>query len=260
MDSDYDTGHGLPTDFPSDPNYGGLWFTGGLCSLLLLALIIAAVMAFLRGSSAKRRDNYDEWPRSLAGFVRGKAREVVHANDEGAAASGFIGGWFGARAVGAQGKSRRNARDIDPARAALLPWYVDRLLGRNIALGEAMNKQIKGLSDALDGFKDIKDAVPAPGAPAAGGTVINIAVNQTGPNGTSGDPVQTLGGPYSGAAVAGGAPGYVMPEPVEIGKNANIWMAYNRFREDWDQPDVMATFIRSAQNQLYTRPPEPPRT
>ena len=258
MQSDYDAGHGLPSDFPSDPMYGGIYIAGGLCTLLLLAMVAAAVIFFLRGLREKRRTAYDDWPLTLASFVRSHARRAIHPRAE--RRDDEPQPLFGR---GKKAEAKDPVRSVsgapDMAEASRLPYYVTGLLGGCIALGEAMNKQVKGLNDALDGFKEIKDAVPVSPALAGNGTVINIAVNQTGPNTTVTDPVQTLGGPYGGTAIAGGAPGYPATEPLAISRDANIWMACNKFYEDWNPADVMAAAVRSAQDQLYTRPPEPPR-
>ncbi len=258
MQSDYDAGHGLPSDFPSDPSYGGIYVAGGLCTLLLIALVAAAVISFLRGLREKRRTAYEDWPLALAMFVRGHARRAIQPRAE--RRDDEPDGFFRRRKAEAKDPVRAVSGAPDMSEAGRLPYYVTGLLGGCIALGEAMNKQVKGLNDALDGFKEVKDAVPgiAPGL-AGNGTVINIAVNQTGPHTTVTDPVQTLGGPYSGAAVVGAAPGYPATEPVAISRDANIWMACNKFYEDWNPADVMAAAVRSAQDQLYTRPPEPPR-
>ncbi len=271
MDSDYQAGHGLPTDFPSDPTYGGVYLIGGLSTLLLLAILAGALLGFITGMRDKYRANYTDWPRQIALFIKRKCNEVIRTRGEGgeeAGPAGFFPGLFGGP-VRRSEEARKNVRDIDYARAGLVAGYVRALLGNSLRLGKEMSGELKGLSEALEGFKEIKDpnaaVVPGLAGPMTGGAIINIAVNQ-GPNGQgANDPVQVIGGPYAAGVPYGGIvmPGAaVSPQlqaPLVIDRDANIWLAYNKFRDEWNNPDVMAGQLASAQAQLCVRPVEPPK-
>lgn len=263
MDSDYQTGHGLPTDFPSDPSYGGFYVIGGLSTLLLLAILAAALFGFLNGMREKYRRNYSDWPLAIARFIRRKCNEVIRTrseSDEHPAIDGFWAGLFGQPSRRAAEPARKNVRDIDYGKAAQVAGYVRALLGSNLKLGKEISGELKGLTEALEGFKEIKDPalVPGLGGPMTGGAIINIAVNQ-GPQGSN-DPVQVIGGPYGSGAIA--APGAVAPQvlpPIVIDRDANIWLAFNKFRDEWNNPEVMAGVLASAQGQLCIRPADPPK-
>lgn len=261
---DYQSGHGLPTDFPSDPSYGGFYVIGGLSTLLLLAIIAGALLGFLTGMRDKYRRNYTDWPKQIALFIRRKCNEVIRTKDEREDRAPIDGLWsnlFGGPSRRAEDRApRENVRDIDYAKAGLVAGYVRSLLGNSLKLGKEISGELKGLTEALEGFKEIKDPALVPGlnGPMNGGAIINIAVNQ-GAQGTV-DPVQVIGGPYTpGGIVMPGATGPQLQPPLAIDRDANIWLAFNKFRDEWNSPDVMAGQLGSAQAQLCVRPAEPPK-
>lgn len=256
MGNDYDTGHGLPSDFPSDPSYGLYFWIGGLLTALLIALVAAAIIGFLRGHSSRRTANFEDWPHRIARFVKRKSEEVVrpaHAEQrQSVPVEGIWAVLFGGGRP-AEASVRRHARDIDEGLAEKVTGIVRSLIGCNLALGKEMSAEIKALTEALEGYKDIKDAAPGAPVPQAGGTVINIAVNPA-----SSEAAQLLPGPYASAAsVVQAAP--QLFESRALSREANIKLAFDKFREDWMNPDVAAAQLKAAQIALCTRPPEPPR-
>ena len=263
MDSDYDGGHGLPSDFPSDPSYGGFYLAGGLLTLVLIALLAAAIVGFLNGQTNRRRTNFDDWPKTIALFIKRKCNEVIRdkSEPERATGDGVMAFLFGDAARRRDDRGRRDVRDIDPGRAGRVAGHVRALIGGNLKLGKEINGELKSLSEALEGYREIKDpALVAGVGGAVNGAVINIAVN-TGPSGNgAGDPVQVMGGPYAPGVPAGSSvPAPHLAPPLVIDRQANIWLAFNKFRDDWSHPDVMAGLLKSAQGQVCVRPPDPPR-
>ena len=272
MESDYQSGHGLPTDFPTDPSFGGFYVVGGLSSLLLLAIIAGVLLGFITGMRDKRRDNYEDWPRRMAKFIRRKTNEAIRGKDDETAGAmrpfwqsgrddnprrgqGPFAWLFGSEPE-PEDKGRKNVRDINEQKARQATLYVRELLGGSLKLGKEINAEVKHLSEALDGFKEIKDAAPGFGGPMNGGAIINIAVNQ-GVN--AADPVQVIGGPYAPGSPGTPVHAAQLQPAVVVDHDASVWLAFNKFREEWDNVEVSAGIIGAAQSQLCApRAPEPP--
>lgn len=138
---------------------------------------------------------------------------------------------------------------------------IDALFGRSLSFSKKLADAIKDLDTAIDGKKEVdpekaghEGLIPAH---MTGGTVINIAVNQGASNGGTGDAVQT-GMPVAAGGHAGvhygEKPEHKKPVEVPYEQNVSIWLAVQKLYDDWKTPEVPATALRGAQQQLIHSP------
>ncbi len=247
-----DSPHHMPTDFPNEPDYFGfIGWSLGAC--LFVAAIVAAVWRGYRtGYKGKIEDIYNRWPVALAKSVRKRYRKAFRAKDEQIVVP-KMPEWFTAFfAIKDEPAPVRDNRlgEIDEGALRKLVTYIRSLLGQNLKLGSSVAAELKKLNEALEGLRTVEAGAGGLPAHMTGGTIINIAVNQ-GPNG---DGTQAVAGPYTGnghGATHGG------PQHIPVDRKTNIWLAYSKVGEDWDNPIVMAELLKAAQAQICTSPVGP---
>lgn len=246
-----DSPHHMPTDFPNEPDYFGfLGWSLGAC--LFVAAIVAAIWRGYRtGYKGKLDDIFSRWPVALAKSVRKRYRKAFRARDEQISVP-KMPEWFTAFfAIKDEPAPVRDNRlgEIDEVGLRKLATYIRSLLGYNLKLGGSVAVELKKLNEALEGLRTVEVSHGSIPAHMTGGTIINIAVNQ----GANGEGTQAVAGPYAGQGAPHGGP----PQHIPVDRKTNIWLAYSKVGEDWDNPLVMAELLKAAQAQICTSPVGP---
>lgn len=219
-------GHGLPSDFPSDPVYHFHFLTWGL-GLLLLALCGAAIiMMFRRAYVDYSRGTRDKAIEERVALVD-KALRKASAGDR--------------------------TEQLQKAQVALA--VIDANFAKSLALGKELNKAMGPLYKALDGVteEDPKaNGMMNGGNVMAGGTVINIAVNNGQP--CTPDSAPLMPGPYASAVpVAPDAP--AVKEKMSPGEQAEaVWKAIHKLYSYWRNRTAVTAAFSAAQQQLLSSP------
>ncbi|EGF89262.1 hypothetical protein ABI_46100 [Asticcacaulis biprosthecium C19] len=220
MQVDYtNDGHGLPSDFPSDPVFQ--WdLMLGFVGLVLLALVLAGLFIF---------------------FQRlGRQMVLREADDAIVKKSDLISK--------ALSRAARAPRDQQEARLGEAVGEIDKHFGATLKAAADISKAVGGVSGALEG---LKDGAPASGlfpngSHVHGNTIINIAVN----NGemVNGGPG---GGPIGGQPVPASAPDVEMT-PRE--RHEIVWEAIQRLFDYWKFRSAVVTQLRAVRQQLDHSP------
>ena len=237
MQLDYQNdGHGLPSDFPSDPVYHFHFLAWGL-GLLLLALFAAAIImafrqAFVKYSRLEREDAIKERVARVD-----KALRIASAG----------------------------SRDDQMAKAENALAVIDANFSKSLDLSKALNKAMTPLYKALDGVEE-QDAKPggplSGGNVMAGGTVINIAVN----NGQPVTPEAAAGmpGPYASSVPAPADKDAVKETMSPFERSEALWKAIHKLYGYWRNKTAVTTAFTAAQQQLlnspFWEPPLPPES
>lgn len=213
-------GHGLPSDFPSDPIFP--WeMVLGVLGLFLLAFVLFGLFIFFQ------RLGRQMVVREYEDAIVKKADLVSKALSDAARAT--------------------SVHQEDKLRVAV--QVIDDTFGKTLTaaaqIGGAAGKVTKG----VEGKKviDAKAAGLFPnGAHVHGNTIINIAVN-------NGEVAQ--GAPPAAGAVAEPAPDLTPQEKHEI-----VWEAIQRIFDYWKYKSSVVAAMRAVRQQLDTSPPwSPPR-
>ena len=216
MHDDFDAPTRAPSDFPSDPivQHDLLFW-----ALITIGLIVLACVLTVLFKEAERRVR-----NGLGDAIDGRAKVVLKALSHAA----------------------RARQDEQVAQAQVASDAIAENFGQTLKLSADLNKVVDKLNKALEGTVE-KDAAHAGHGPVmAGGTVINIAVN----NGatTAGDAGGHGGVPaHAGHAPhAGGEPEMMSPEE----KSESLWKAVQKLFSYWKNLNVVTAAFRSAQQQL----------
>lgn len=226
-------GHGLPSDFPSDPVYHFHVLAWGLGLLLLVVFAAAVIMAFRQAFTKYSRLERDEAIKERVARVD-KALRLATAG----------------------------SRDDQMQKAEHALAVIDANFASTLTLSKKLNDAMSPLYKALDGVKE-EDAKPGGmmngGNVMAGGTVINIAVNNGQPvlPGAA-DPAaaqaSTMPGPYASSAPAPGdaPPAKEKMSPFE--QSEAIWKAIHKLFNYWKNRTAVTTAFTAAQQQLLNSP------
>ena len=215
MHDDFDAPTRAPSDFPSDPIVQhDLLFWG----LITIGLIVLACVLTILFKEAERRVR-----NGLGDAIDGRAKVVLKALSHAA----------------------RARQDEQAAQAQAASDAIAENFGQTLKLSSDLNKVVDKLNKALEGTVEKDPQHAGHGPVMAGGTVINIAVN----NGTAsaGD-----AGPHGNAHAhahapyAGGEPDMMSPEE----KSESLWKAVQKLFSYWKNLNVVTAAFRSAQRQL----------
>jgi hypothetical protein len=218
-------GHGLPSDFPSDPVFP--WeLMLGVVGLALLALVLGGLFIFFHrlGRQMVERASDD----AIVKKVDLVSKALSHA--------------------------ARAPRDQQEDKLRLAIEEVDKHFGATLKAAAGITKAVGGVNTSLEGL--IKKDTPANGmfpngSHVHGNTIINIAVNngEIGP-GAPGSPI-------------GAHPAPVPASDIEITPRERreiVWEAVQRLFDYWKFRAAVVAQIRAVRVQLDTSPPwAPPR-
>ena len=232
-----DDGHGLPSDFPSDPVYHFHLLAWGLGALLLVLFAAAIIMMFRRAYVTYSRSQRED-----------AIKERV------------------ARVDKALRTASQGSRDDQIQKAEAAVAAVDANFAQTLVLSKALNDAMGPLLKALEGVRE-EDVKPGGmmngGNVMAGGTVINIAVNNGQPV-TPEAAAAAVPGPYASApAPAVAADGKAaVKEAMSPGERAEaVWKAIHKLYAYWKNKTAVTTAFTAAQQQLLNSPYwEPPQT
>ena len=217
MQIDYSNdGHGLPSDFPSEPLFRfDLIFWG--IGAVLLALLLAAIFFV---------------------FYKMAQRQVVSEGQDAIAK----------RAEAVRKVLSEAARAPEEEQEARLRTCVDEInkqFGHTLKLSAEFSKAIGALNTAMDGTRE-EDARPGHGFPngahVSGNTIINIAVNQG----------EIVPYPHASAPVAAADEKVAMSQEE---KSETIWKAVQRIFDYWKHRNSVVASLRAVQQQINTSPP-----
>ena len=213
MHDDFDAPTRAPSDFPSDPivQHDLLFWV-----LITIGLIVLACVLTVLFKEAERRVR-----NGLGDAIDGRATVVLKALSHAA----------------------RARQDEQVAQAQVASDAIAENFGQTLKLSADLNKVVDKLNKALEGTFE-KDAAHAGHGPVmAGGTVINIAVN----NGTaSAGDAGPHGNAHAHAPHTVGEPEMMSPEE----KSESLWKAVQKLFSYWKNLNVVTAAFRSAQQQL----------
>lgn len=213
MHDDFDAPTRAPSDFPSDPivQHDLLFWV-----LITIGLIVLACVLTVLFKEAERRVR-----NGLGDAIDGRAKVVLKALSHAARA--------------------RQVEQVAQAQAA--SDAIAENFGQTLKLSADLNKVVNKLNKALEGTVE-KDAAHAGHGPVmAGGTVINIAVN----NGTaSAGDAGPHGNAHAHAPHTVGEPEMMSPEE----RSESLWKAVQKLFSYWKNLNVVTAAFRSAQQQL----------
>lgn len=215
MHDDFDAPTRAPSDFPADPivQHDLLFW-----ALITIGLIVLACILTVLFKEAERRVR-----NGLGDAIDGRAKVVLKALSHAA----------------------RARQDEQVAQAQVASDAIAENFGQTLKLSADLNKVVDRLNKALEGTveKDPQQVGHGHGPVMAGGTVINIAVNNG--TATAGD----AGG--HGAAPVHAPHGVGKPEmmsPEE--KSESLWKAVQKLFSYWKNLNVVTAAFRAAQQQL----------
>lgn len=222
MQVDYTSdGHGLPSDFPSDPIFQ--WdLMLGFVGLVLLALVLAGLFIF---------------------FQRLGRQMVLREADDAIVKKADL-------VSKALSRAARAPRDEQEAKLAEAIDEVDKHFGATLTAAADINKAMGGINGSLEGLVK-KDTAPGPGifpngSHVHGNTIINIAVN----NGE-------VSNGSSGASAIGGHPAPAPESDIEITpreKREIVWEAVQRLFDYWKFRSAVVAQLRAVRQQLDHSP------
>lgn len=228
MQVDYtNDGHGLPSDFPSDPIFQ--WdLMLGFVGLVLLVLVLAGLFIF---------------------FQRLGRQMVLREADDAIVKKADL-------VSKALSRAARAPRDQQEAKLGEAIEEVDKHFGATLKAAADISKAVGGINGSLEGLVK-KDTAPANGlfpngSHVHGNTIINIAVN----NGevSNGQP---------GGAPLGAHPAPAPASDIEITpreKREIVWEAIQRLFDYWKFRSAVVAQLRAVRQQLDHSPSwEPPR-
>ncbi len=221
MQIDYSNdGHGLPSDFPSDPVFQFDLLFWGLGGLLLLLLLAAIFFAFYKMAEQRVMSDAQDAISRRVEVVRKVLSEAARAPE-----------------------------DEQEVRLRACVDEIKKQFGSTLKLSADFSKAIGALNTAMDGTRE--EEYKAPGGMPVGGaltgnTIINIAVNQ-------GEIV-----PYPQASALA-TPSEKIAMTVEE-KSETIWKAVQRIFDYWKHRNSVVASLRAVQQQISHSPPwSPPR-
>ncbi|ESQ76667.1 hypothetical protein [Asticcacaulis sp. AC402] len=228
MQVDYtNDGHGLASDFPSDPVFP--WeLLLGVVGLALFLLVLGGLFIFFQrlGQQMAERASDDAIVKKV---------ELVSK---------------------ALSNAARAPRDQQEGKLRLAVEEVDKHFGATLAAAAGVTKAVGGMNTSLEGLVK-KDTAPANGlfpngSHVQGNTIINIAVN----NGE-------IGHGASGSGPIGANPAPVPDSDIEISPRERreiVWEAVQRLFDYWKFRAAVVAQIRAVRVQLDTSPAwTPPR-
>ncbi len=215
MQQDFDQAPAALNDFPADPLISHDWM------FWMVACVIIAVLAAVLALVVKvaERDVKDRVGKAVDEKIKGVVKRLAAAANVGP--------------------------DTQVATAEAARKAIGENFGHTLALSADLSKVVSKLNIALEGAKE---ELAKPKAPEifAGGTVINIAVN-------NGSPAT---GPISGPYAAEPAPAAETPvEPMTDGERREaVWLAIDRLFNFWKNTSTATAAFRAAQQQLMDSP------
>lgn len=222
MQQDFDQAPSTLNDFPADPLISHDWMFWLIACVVVAGL--AAIIVFV--IKIAERD------------VKDRVGKAVDKKIDGV--------------VKALSAAARAGSDTQLGTALAARKAIDDNFGKTLALSADLSKVIGKLNTALEGTKE---EVAKPKAPelAAGGTVINIAVN----DGVTAAAPAPDAGPYAAPAPAADKP----VEPMTQGEQREaVWLAIDRLFNYWKNASTVTAAFRAAQQQLMELPAwVPPR-
>ena len=218
MQIDYSNdGHGLPSDFPSDPVFHLDYLFWGFGGLILLVVLAAVFFLFYKiGEQQVLNESYDAISRRVEA-VRKMLSDAARAPQD----------------------------QIEDRLVLCVEEIKQKQFHRTLALSEKFGKMQEALNTAIDGTEK-KDYKPDASLPAAanmaGSTMISIAVNNS-----------VVGaGPYAMAPAAAPLPDKVAMSEDE--KREAVWKAVQRIFDYWKHRNSVIASLRAVQLQISQSP------
>ncbi|ESQ92323.1 hypothetical protein [Asticcacaulis benevestitus] len=216
MHDDFDAPTQAPSDFPADPivQHDLLFW-----ALVTIGLIVLACVLTVLFKEAERRVR-----NGLGDAIDGRAKVVLKALSHAA----------------------RARQDEQVAQTQAASDAIAENFGQTLKLSADLNKVVDKLNKALEGTveKDAPHAGHGGGPVMAGGTVINIAVNNG--TATAGDAGGHSAPPVHAPPHAVGEPDMMSPEE----KSESLWKAVQKLFSYWKNLNVVTAAFRAAQQQL----------
>ncbi|ESQ91982.1 hypothetical protein ABAC460_03535 [Asticcacaulis sp. AC460] len=221
MQVDYtNDGHGLPSDFPSDPVFQ--WdLMLGFVGLVLLALVLAGLFIF---------------------FQRLGRQMVLREADDAIVKKADL-------VSKALSRAARAPRDQQEAKLAEAVGELDKHFGATLAAAAGVSKAIGAVNTSLEGLTEgapQANGLFPNGSHVQGNTIINIAVNNGEmSNGNPGVP------PIGGQPAAAPAPD-IEVTPRE--RHEIVWEAIQRLFDYWKFRSAVVAQLRAVRQQLDHSP------